>query len=242
VNGKMTWYCKVDFYADITYYNRFPELADMILRSGGELGTHIHHISTDPTQRAKLYQWAAERMKRIGYPVRAYSAGMGEIYDSDAKALLDAGYNVSRWTFAHLCHHMCNWENADMFPGYVNLEKYKRNDAADGLFCYPLGGDHRNNQEPKGNYQLHVREHIPLDRLKEITESGFENEEKLGKMPLLGAYFHTYDLCENPYPTSRILPCVIEKWETYIRWLTDNDVILVTDSEAKRIFDTEFKK
>lgn len=47
VDGKMVWYCKIDFYADITYYNGFAGLAGKILANGGQLGVHIHHISKE---------------------------------------------------------------------------------------------------------------------------------------------------------------------------------------------------
>lgn len=232
IGGKMVWYCKIDFYADITYYNDFEALSKRILANGGQLGVHIHHISKESGQRKKLYRWAYDRMKAVGFPVTTYSAGMGEVYVPDAGGLLEAGFKSQRGAFPFIKHELCDWMGADLWPGYVNVCDYKRVKTTGELFTYAVGGDEENGN---GFSQLHINRYIPLQKLKELFDKHIDFLIGKDKFPCIGCYFHPYNLvskiCANMIDSE-----VIKKWELFSRWLEDNGVAFITDSEAEKSY------
>ncbi len=232
VDGKMVWYCKIDFYADITYYNDFTPLAGRILAGGGQLGVHIHHISKVKEQRKKVFKWSFDRMKQVGFPVTTYSAGMGEVYDSDVNGLLEAGFRSQRGAFPFIKHEFCDWIGADLWPGYMDESDYKRIGTNGKLFTYAIGGDEKNGE---GHSQLHINRYIPLDQLKALFDKHMDFLFRRGKFPCIGCYFHPYNLTKEG--TVNVVDAdVIRKWELLSLWLKDNGVVFLTDSEAERIY------
>lgn len=230
VGGKMVWYCKLDFYADITYYNEFTRLADKILAEGGQLGVHIHHISKEQEQRNRILKWAGERMKLVGLPVTTYSAGMGEVYVADVAGLIKAGFKSQRGAFPYLKHELCDWIGSDLWPGYADTCNYKRVRASGELFTYAIGGDEENRE---GYSQLHICRNVPLEKLKSIFDRHINFLLSKGKFPCIGCYFHPYNLVSEG--SGKIIDSeVIEKWELFTSWLKENGVDFLTDQEAER--------
>lgn len=236
LDGKMTWYAKIDFFADITYYNSFDELASEILSSGGELGVHIHHISRDPFRRAQVYSRATKRMVEAGFPVTAYSAGNGEVLPCDTELLINSGFKTSRWGYPGLKHQYADWTDMDYAPGYVRKDNYKRTGDSAGLFVYQLGTDYNNNDD--GLRQLHIRSAISLNMLKKVFTDCIERLLKNRDFPLLGCYFHPYNLCTTITECDTIDTDAIKVLSSFVSWLINNDVYPVLDNQARTIFNS----
>lgn len=237
IGGKMVWYAKVDFYADITYYNQFEELVANILDDGGQLGIHIHHVSCEPARRKTIIQRAADRVAEVGFPVTTYSAGMGNRISTDTEALLQAGIQTERGAFPFLRYgdpakhpDHCDWVGADLFPGYVDPNDYKRIRSEGGLFTYALGGNPHNTE---GHSQLHIAPHISLGTLQRVFDWHFEHID--GHFPCVGVYFHPYDLTAKGRDVN---PDMVGLWRTFAGWLQQRrDVTFIVDSQARELYE-----
>lgn len=236
LDGKVTWYAKIDIFADITYYNHFDELAEKILSDDGELGVHVHHVSRDPFRRGQLFTRAFKRMAEAGFAATAYSAGNGEVLPCDAKLLYRSGYRTSRWGYPGLKHQHADWTDMDYAPGYVCTDDYKSTFGSEGLFVYQLGTDYNNNAD--GLRQLHIRSGISLDTLKKVFTDCMDSLIKNSDFPLLGCYFHPYNLCTTVTECDTIDPAAIKLFSSFVSWLLNNDCIPVLDCEARSVFDS----
>ncbi|MEM5769264.1 MAG: hypothetical protein AAGU32_13380 [Bacillota bacterium] len=237
LGGKLTWYAKIDFFADITYYNRFDELSRKILSGGGELGVHVHHISRDPARRQQVYARAIRRMAEVGFPATAYSAGNGEILPCDVQLLVNSGFRTSRWGYPGLKHEFADWLDMGYAPGYACEEDYKRIGSRDGLFVYQLGTDLNHNLD--GGRQLHIHKEMNLETLKSIFADCMESLIKNGDFPLLGCYFHPYNLCTTLTECDMSDSVTMDKFNRFASWLINSGVIFVTDCEARLAFDLQ---
>jgi hypothetical protein len=235
IDGKLTWFAKVDRQSDITTYIHLRPLYGQITASGGEIGLHIHHSSVDPNLRRRELAWAVERLSKVGIQARAYSAGMGNFLSSDTNTLTELGIVAHRSCMPYLYTGdpaldpaSADWRYGDFFHGYTDPTDHHLTVANGQLFSVPLGADARNTT---GYFELAINPRIDLGTLMELFDT--YTQLAVNGPVYVAVMFHPCDLTEYG---AAVTSAMRDRWARFSAYQRRQGATFMTMSEAAQHF------